>query len=274
VSEFCNGVAVPIKTISILGSGWLGLPLARRFAARGDFIKTSTTSSERLVQLTREPVESHVIDLRKPLDGIEAFLQASTLVINITCKDIDGFRRLLQKVEASDIANVLFVSSTSVYPAANKTVTETAGEESPGHPLVEIENLFRQSTQFSTTIVRFSGLIGGRRHPGRFFRGGKIVKDPDARVNLIHLDDCLNILVRIVDGNVWGEVFNASADSHPKKREFYTHAAALADMPAPKFEESHAAAFKIVDNRKLKQMLDYEFVYPDLMAISFDGTQK
>jgi nucleoside-diphosphate-sugar epimerase len=263
-----------INTISILGSGWLGLPLARRFVTQGYRLKISTTSPCRLPTLAALPGEACIVDIAKPLDDIDAFLQADTLIVNITSRDIDGFERLVRKIEASAIEAVLFVSSTSVYPVNGKVVSEAAGEESPDHPLVIIENLFRQCEKFRTTIVRFAGLIGGSRHPGRFFRGGKTVKNPDANVNLIHRDDCINILDRIVANDLWGETFNACADSHPSKREFYSHAARMIGAPLPVFEDSNDRSFKIIDNRKLKRALGYEFLHPDLMAIQFDENRK
>jgi nucleoside-diphosphate-sugar epimerase len=267
-SEFFGGNA--INTISILGSGWLGLPLAERFVAQGYRLKISTTSPDRLPTLTALPGEACIVDIGTSLEDIDAFLQSDTLIVNITSRDIDGFERLVRKIEASEIESVLFVSSTSVYPVNCKFVSEAAGEESPDHPLVIIENLFRQSEQFRTTIVRFAGLIGGSRHPGRFFRDGKTVKNPDANVNLIHRDDCINILDRIVANDLWGETFNACADSHPSKREFYSHAANMMGAPLPDFEDSEDRSFKIIDNRKLKRALGYEFLHPDLMAIQFD----
>ena len=256
-----------INTISILGSGWLGLPLAERFVTQGYRLKISTTSPDRLPMLAALPGEACIVDIGKPLDDIDAFLQSNTLIVNITSKDIDGFERLVRKIQASAVESVLFVSSTSVYPVSCKVVSEAAGEESPDHPLVIIENLFRQSEQFRTTIVRFAGLIGGSRHPGRFFRGGKTVKNPDASVNLIHRDDCINILDRIVANDLWDETFNACADSHPSKREFYSQAAKIMGEPLPDFEGSDDHSFKIIDNRKLKRVLGYEFLHPDLMAI-------
>jgi len=237
---------------------------------QGYRLKISTTSPDRLPTLAALPGEACIVDIGKSLDDIDAFLQSDTLIVNITSKDIDGFERLVQKIEASGIQAVLFVSSTSVYPDNCKVVTEAMGEESPDHPLVVIENLFWQSAQFRTTIVRFAGLIGGSRHPGRFFRGGKMVKNPEANVNLIHRDDCINILDRIVANDLWGETFNACADSHPSKREFYTQAAKMAGAPIPDFEHSDDRAFKIIDNRKLKRVLGYELLHPDLMAIRFD----
>jgi len=268
---FVGGSA--INTISILGSGWLGLPLAERFVTQGYRLKISTRSPDRLPTLAALPGEACIVDIGKPMDDIGAFLQSDTLIVNITSKDIDGFKRLVRKIEASAIQSVLFVSSTSVYPVDCKVVSEAVGEESPDHPLVIIENLFRQSGHFQTTIVRFAGLIGGSRHPGRFFRGGKPVKNPDANVNLIHRDDCINILDRIVVNDVWGETFNACADSHPTKREFYTQAAKMAGAPLPEFEDSDDRSFKIIDNRKLKRGLGYEFLHPDLMAIRFDDNR-
>ena len=244
--------------------------MAERFVTQGYRLKVSTTSPERLSTLAALPGEACIVDISKPLDNIDAFLQSDTLIVNITSKDIDGFERLVRKIEASGIQAVLFVSSTSVYPVNCKVVSEAVGEESPDHPLVIIENLFRQSGQFRMTIVRFAGLIGGSRHPGRFFRGGKMVKNPDAKVNLIHRDDCINILDRIVANDLWGETFNACADSHPSKREFYTQAAKMAGVPLPDFEDSDDGSFKIIDNSKLKRVLGYEFLHPDLMAIRFD----
>ena len=253
-----------------MGSGWLGLPLAERFAARGYRVKTSTTSASRLPALEAVPSEPYLVDIGSPDDSIDDFLRSTTLIVNITSKDIDGFEWLVGRIEDSNIEAVLFVSSTSVYPADSGVVSEADGAESPDHPLVVIENLFRHSRAFRSTIVRFGGLIGAGRHPGRFFRGGKPVRDADACVNLIHFDDCIDIIDRIVTDKVWGETFNACADTHPSKREFYTQAATLAAMPVPVFEDGSDGSFKSVDNGKLKRMLDYRFRHPDLMAIRFD----
>jgi nucleoside-diphosphate-sugar epimerase len=265
-----NESGMPIDTISILGSGWLGFPLAERFVARGYRVKTSTTSASRLQALAALPSEPYLIDIGAALDDIDGFLRSNTLIVNITSRDIDGFDRLVNRIEGSAIARVLFVSSTSVYPAASQLVSEADGKESLDHPLIAIENRFRKSSKFLMTIVRFAGLVGGSRHPGRFFRGTKTVRNPDANVNLIHRDDCIDILDRIVANDLWGETFNACADTHPSKRDFYSQAASLAGEPPPVFADSDGTSFKIVDNRKLKRVLDYELRRPDLMAIRFD----
>jgi len=210
-----------------------------------------------------------ILDIGELPANIQDFLRSTVLIVNIPSKDIEGFEKLVTEIERSEIERVLFVSSTSVYENTNTTITEADGAESMHHPLMTIENLFRDSDKFATTIVRFGGLIGYSRHPGRFFRGGKIVGNPDSGVNLIHRDDCVNIIDQIVARETWGEVFNCCADSHPTKREFYSQAARMLGAPAPVFAESDENACKIISNEKIKRVLDYSFLYPDLMAIRF-----
>lgn len=258
-----------IKTISILGSGWLGLPLAQHFSWRDYPVKASTTTQGRVAELNSIKVEPFILDIEKIPADIQFFLQASVLIINIPSKNIDSFRNLIIEVEKSKIQNVLYVSSTSVYENNNKIILESDGAESAQSPLVGIENLFKNSNEFKTTIVRFGGLIGYSRHPGRFFSKGRKVQDPDAFVNLIHRDDCIEIISQIVEQEVWGETFNCCADTHPGKREFYTRVARSVGNPVPEFAQSSDQSFKIISNEKVRKMLNYEFLHPDLMKINF-----
>jgi len=85
---------------------------------------------------------------------------------------MNGFSNLKKEIEKSEIENVLFVSSTSVYEDNNKIISESDGEESTQSQLLTIENLFRKSGKFKTTIVRFGGLIGYSRNPGKFLAKG------------------------------------------------------------------------------------------------------
>ena len=57
-----------IKTISILGSGWLGLSFAEYFAALDYRVKVSTRSSERLQELATTGAEPFIVDIDS-LDG-------------------------------------------------------------------------------------------------------------------------------------------------------------------------------------------------------------
>ena len=237
---------------------------------KGHHVKASTTSKSLLSELASIKVEPFIIDIGRLPINFQTFLQADILIINIPSKDLDAFSNLAKEIEKSELKKVLFVSSTSVYEDKNKIVSESDGEESTLSPLLTIENIFKNIGKIKTTVVRFGGLIGYSRNPGKFFNKGKLVHNPDSNVNLIHRDDCIEIISQIVEQDVWGEVFNCCADTHPTKREFYTHAAQSIGYPAPEFTNSGANSFKIISNQKVKEMLDYTFLHADLMKIKFE----
>ncbi|MCF6226403.1 MAG: hypothetical protein L3J22_08920 [Xanthomonadales bacterium] len=259
-----------IKNISLLGSGWLGLPLAEHFVSMGMHVKASTTSKSRLQQLRSLRIEPYILDIGRLPEKHQDFLKANVLIINIPSKNIEGFCDLVSIIENSEIKKVLFVSSTSVYKNDNKTLYEADDKDLSPSPLLSIENLFRESTSFKTTIVRFAGLIGYNRNPGRFFDKGRLIGNPDAYVNLIHRDDCIEIISQIVAQKAWGETFNCCADTHPTKREYYTQAAKQIGAPVPAFENSAAKSFKIIRNQKVKRVLNYKFLHPDLLKIPLE----
>ena len=250
-----------------MGSGWLGLPLARALIDGGHPVKLSTRTTERLPELKATGAEAFCVDLAQPGRTMEAFLESECLVINITSKDIPAFAALVDAIERAGVSRVIFVSSTSVYRNTNDVVREDHGDEAEDAPLFRIEQLFRESAAFATTVVRFAGLIGPGRHPGRFFSSGRAIRDPDAPVNLIHLDDSIEVLCRIIDDGIDDEVFSACSDSHPTKREFYPAAARSLGQPVPALAEGTESAFKIVSNDKLKRVLGYKMKYPDPMAM-------
>lgn len=263
-----------MDTISLLGSGWLGLPLAQHFIQKGHDVKTSTTSEVRMDKLKSIGAIPFIVNIDALDRDITPFLQTDILIVNIPSKNRAGFRTLVNRIAESEIRKVLYVSSTSVYENVGRILTEADTEYFATSPLLEIEDLFQSCAEFKTTVVRFGGLIGPGRHPGNFFRSGKVVQNPDSPVNLIHLDDCIGIVEKIVRQNVWGETLNCCADTHPTKRKFYTQAAIQAGCKQPEFEEADARPGKVISNEKVKQFLDYEFKHPDLMKIVFNKDSR
>ena len=84
--------------------------------------------------------------------------------------------------------------------------------------------------------------------------------DGNAPVNLIHRDDCINILVEILKNDAFGTVFNAVNPNHPKKAEYYIQKAKELGLEAPTFAEAVSnETFKQVDSVNLKSVLDYSF---------------
>ena len=251
------------NNISILGCGWLGLPLALTLTKNGYSIKGSTTSEIKVKLLNNNGVQPFIIDLSNRESEFEEFLNSEVLIIAIPSKNIVGFKNLISHIENSKIKNILFISSTSVYPNSNSIVTEEHLIYKT--PLSEIELLFKTNTNFKSTILRFGGLIGYDRKPGNFFKNGKAINYPDAFVNLIHRDDCIQIIKEIIAKNIWDKTLNACADTHPKKRDFYAKEFKKEGRNNPTFNELASNEYKIINSDQLKSILNYNFIYSDLM---------
>ena len=226
-----------MKNISILGCGWLGEPLAISLLESGYLVKGSTTTESKLTTLEASQIEAYLVDISE-FEDYDTFLNTDILIIAITSNDIDGFESLIAQIEDSSIQKVIFISSTSVYPNSNSVVTEETKTKEV--PLVEIEELFRQNNCFETTILRFAGLFGGERHPGNWFSDGRKIPQPNGYVNMIHQEDCIEIIHEIIDQNCWDTTLNACADHHPTRKEFYAIAKLCKDLMLPEFEKKRA----------------------------------
>ncbi|WP_309640033.1 SDR family oxidoreductase [Flavobacterium sp.] len=262
-----------MKQISILGCGWLGLPLAQQLIRQGYEIKGTTTSEAKLVVLENNGIRPFLINVSG--EGIEgdvtSFLKnAEILIINIPPKlrgDVkENFvakvQNIMAAVEASTIKKVLFVSSTSVYPDCNETITEVTIPEpdsESGLQLFQAEQLLQNNHHFQTTVVRFGGLIGNDRHPIRFLAGRKNIENPDAPINLIHQDDCIGIIQKIIESDFWNETFNAVAPFHPTRKAYYTQKAIDLNLDIPEFNANKRCIGKTILSDKVISVLGYTF---------------
>lgn len=268
-------------TISVLGCGWLGLPLAQKLVEKGYIVKGSTTTATKLVTLHQHKIDPFLIEVNRKIKGtnLQHFFNSGILIINIPPgrKRRDVARShpkqvaaIIEKALIHGAKKVIFISSTSVYGNVNRVVTEAdepRPETASGVALVAAEALLMQETAFETTIIRFGGLAGVDRKAGRFLAGKKEVKNGAAPVNMIHQVDCIGIITQIIEQNCWGQIFNACADEHPTRAIFYAAQAKKQGFEAPSFSESEAlVSYKEVSNYKLKNTLGYQFLKPDPMG--------
>jgi predicted dinucleotide-binding enzyme len=63
-----------MNTISILGCGWLGKPLALAFLTKNMKVKGSTTSSEKILPLSNTGIEAYHIAFQPEFVGDDVFL--------------------------------------------------------------------------------------------------------------------------------------------------------------------------------------------------------
>ncbi|WMI68139.1 NAD(P)-binding domain-containing protein [Mangrovimonas sp. YM274] len=251
------------RKISILGCGWLGLALAIDLIDKGYEVYGSTTSNTKIKELAKNGIKPFLINISDSNLNIQEFLASDVLIISITSKSIADIKTLIMNIEKSKIQKIIFISSTSVYPFTNSIVTEET--DTSNTPLAEIEKLFLANSSFKSTIIRFGGLFGYNRKPGNFIKPNKPVENPEGYVNLIHRDDCIQIIEQIILNDVWNEIFNACADSHPKRRDFYLKETKKVGNTSIVFNENSKNEYKIVSSQKLKNLLNHKFKYADLM---------
>ncbi|MFV8334952.1 SDR family NAD(P)-dependent oxidoreductase [Flavobacterium sp. RSP29] len=264
--------------ISILGCGWLGLPLAKAMIAKGFSVNGSTTSVEKLSVLENSGIDPFLIALseNKTTGNVSDFLKNSEiLIIDVPPKlrgsgtenFVSKIRNIIPFIEKSSVENVLFISSTSVYNENDAFVTEETipkPDTEGGKQLLETEQLLQSNINFKTTVLRFGGLIGEDRHPIKFLAGRENLDNPDASINLIHQEDCVGIILKIIANNAWNETFNAVAPSHPTRELYYTQKALDLNLALPKFNHKNPSIGKTILSTKIETVLKYTFTKPNL----------
>jgi nucleoside-diphosphate-sugar epimerase len=261
--------SAPVMTISILGCGWYGLALAKALLVDGITVKGSTTSPQKLGLLADAGIVPFLLDLSENLPLPTDFFDCDVLIISIPPKARSGagaeyvpkLKRIIDAINQSLVKKVIFISSTGVYADLNQEVNEQTPPQPntpAGQVLFEAEELFRRQTAFKTTIIRFGGLIGPSRDPGRFFAGKKDLPNGLAPVNLIHLDDCIGITRAIIQQDVFDLTINACTPHHPPKMNFYAQAAAKAGLALPEFL-FELKEWKMVSSAVVGEVLTYNY---------------
>lgn len=246
------------KTIGVLGCGWLGTPLAKSFLEEGHQVKGSTTSPTKLAALAALGINPYVIGLEEDMvvGDIAGFLKGVTvLIINIPpqlrkaphsnfVKRIATLNSVLQE---SEVQEVVFISSTSVYGNVEGTITEETTPKpttNAGKQLLAAEQLLMDTVKYKTTLIRFGGLIGPGRHPITFLSGKKGLKNGEELINLIHLNDCIFMIITIVKEGLWNTCYNGVHPYHPSKQAYYTTEAQKKGLVPPQYDKKTPKVYK------------------------------
>ena len=267
-----------MKTIAILGCGWLGLSLGEYLVGQGYRVKGSTTRVEKLAQLMAVGIEAHHLTIGDTIVGTDTddFFRCDVLVLNIPPgrrqPDVETrypqqVRLVAEAARAAGCRHLLFVSSTGVYPAERQIQVRTfptGPTTASGRALVESENYLRGSSDWSTTVLRLAGLIGGQRQPGRWFAGRQDLLGARVPVNLVHREDCIQAIVAIVEQEKWGEEYHLCATEHPLKSDYYPEMARNLGLVPPSYAEGlEMPPYKVIDNSQILADLGLVLRFPD-----------
>ena len=266
--------------ISILGCGRIGLPLASLLLKKNYQVKGSTTSTSKIDQLKQAGIQPYLLDASKhEAAAFDEFLQSDAVIITLppsSSKDSpheysDQLQFISESIERVGVKKVLFTGSTDVYPQNGKWMSEQdAVMVKPRFtpiPALSIERLLTENSAFQTTILRFAGLMGPSYGQQTAYYSGRDIRGADDLINMVHQDDCVAVICKLIQRDIWGEVFNVVADTHPTKRQYYDWQCDFRGLPRANFIEGESA-FRLVSNKHIKQTLGYQFIYPDPLLVA------
>lgn len=270
-----------IKSLTIIGCGWFGLPLAMRAIGEHWKVKGTTTHSNKMIELKDMGIEPYLLVLPEKTKLAGSLLKSSYIVISIppgrknpnVLHDYPfSVSQIIKRVQQlSEATKVIFISSTSVYGNEEDFIDENSISEpktDSGRALLDAENLIRNSG-INYNILRFGGLAGPGRHPGRFLTGKKNLPAGNQCINFLHLEDAIGVTMQMLSGSFNNQTYNVVSPQHPEKKMFYLKMAADAGLEKPTFDDSLIAAKREISVQKLLKETDYEFKYPDPMYYDF-----
>lgn len=273
----------------IVGCGYLGQRVGRLLVERGERVSGTVRSAARAARLEPlgiVPLVADVLDLGslERLPATERTLYCvgfdRTAGVPIRTVYLDGLRNYLRSVSGR-ASRFVYASTTGVYGQTDGAwVTEdcpTVPPHESGQVCLEAERLVQSRALergMTSAILRFSGLYGPGRLPrrGSLALGEPIPGDPDAFLNLVHIDDAARAAVAALDSGKSNGVYNVCDDRPIARREYCELVAALLGFPNPRFETRSASApgagregmNKRVSNARLRDELGIVPAYPDI----------
>lgn len=268
----------------VLGCGYLGMRVAQRWKQQSVDVYVLTRSCERAEMLAGLGLIPIVGDIT--FDGPWPVLPDVETVLFAVGFDrssgkrirevyVDGLRRTLEHLP-HQIRQFLYISSTGVF---GQSAGEVVTEQSPCHPNREGGRACWEAEQLlaahplgrRSVVLRLAGIYGPGRVPklDEVRAGRPVVADPDACLNLIHVDDAVEVVLKAETRAVPPALYLVS-DGHPVRRqEFYEYLAQLVDAPLPRFEtapsgneNARGGGDKRVDPSRMLQELQPLLKYP------------
>lgn len=273
--------------VSICGCGWLGQPLAVHLAQRGMVVWGSRQDPQSASLLSEYGIEGVALSLPADLTAatlsprLRQFFDTDVLVINVPpgrqegadIALINNVTLLARYARQNGCRRLIFISTTAVYGNATGSVTEATlpcPDTASGKAHYQLEQQLQQEWGNDVVVLRLAGLIGPGRHPVKFLSGREGIANGSDRVNLIHQQDCIAAVSRIIE--CWPEdvVLHLSAHEHPTRKEYYCRMAKLLGLSVPQFLASDDRNAKVVDATYTCEKLSLVLQYPTLMALKPD----
>ena len=264
-----------MKSVAIVGLGWLGLPLALHLKELGWCVKGSKQSPDDAQKLHQLGIETYPFSLSDEMkrlpDHIRPLFNVDALIITLPPSRFSSQQYceylafLTNQAKKQGVQHLIFTSSTSVFPNISGQFDESSqlsAETEMGKTLIQAEQYLFQSGISHCDILRLAGLIGKQRHPVKFLAGKHNLKGYSP-VNLVHLEDCIQAITALLMNPNGLRTYHLCAPIHPTRAEYYTKAAVFYDLSIPQFECSDSDPKRIIMADKICRDLGFAYRYPN-----------
>jgi nucleoside-diphosphate-sugar epimerase len=273
----------------IVGCGYLGLRVARRWIAAGHAVAGLVRSAASAEALAREAVRPLVADVTQPatLAGLPA---ADTLLYAVgydpaggraACTHgrrsavyVDGLRAVLDAL-SPPVHRVILISSTGVYAEQGGAWVDESSPCRPsresGQALLAAEQLAAHRFGGLGLVLRLAGIYGPGRLPRRaeLASGEPLPIAAGVYVNLIHVEDAA-AAVLAAEAHGRPPRTYLIADGHPvERREYFVELARQFGLPRPSFRDplpgeavGRRGGDKRVSNARMIAELRVKLAYP------------
>lgn len=235
--------------ISIVGLGWFGSPLASELKEAGHTIIGTTRTIEKKKNLDEKGFETFLLNY--PDAPSEAVLNSDVVVLNIP--PFGDASKWFKSWPWKKETRVIFISSTSMYPRPDSLSALVLADQEK----------WLQETFFQWTILRFGGLLGNGRHPGKILSGRKDLAGKNKPVNLIHLKDAVAFTKMAIDLKLDNRIFHVVSDDHRSREEFYTDYCKRHQLPLPTFDQNDKEEGPVVPNQDMKEFYQPMLILED-----------
>lgn len=271
-------------SIGIIGCGWLGKALAITLLKKGMSVLATSSKPENVEQLNQQGINAQQLIL--PADSSQlvqhdVFTQ-QCLVIAITPQFKQGRTDYADKIaqlvsvtqQRGIVQRIILLSSTAIYHGLKGSVDEECSLNLTTEKVQILNSAEQAVLNFSKqgTVIRLAGLLGPERHPGKFLlpnkgRANKTLNDSTAPVNLIHQQDAVGLIESLLQAESPQCIFNGVSDTHVSKQQYYQVAAKALSLQPPVFSQDNSnQTTRVVSGEKAKHVLNYKFIYPDLLT--------
>jgi nucleoside-diphosphate-sugar epimerase len=258
------------KKVSIIGLGWLGLPLAKKCRQEGFEVSGSTTKTDKAKMLKNKGLGAVEWSMGEPLK--KQLKRSDCYIINIPPSKVENFSEKLSMLldEIPTRAYVIFCSSTSVYGLQKGVLSEDSGlcaERASSKELILAEEMILERFGKRNCILRCSGLIGPKRHPIFRLSGRETSFAGEETVNLVHQEDIISIILKILRS--WDKldledpvegVYNLSSGEKYSKGKYYNIIASKFGIVPPIYLKSDSiTSERFVSNERARRRFNHTF---------------